>query len=278
MFGMEAMGLKTHTSGFTAIVLAADRAAGDAVAAAAGVACKCLTPVAGTPMIIRVLDALDGAARIGECVLCGPPPAVVESSSALSERLASPHVSWMANRATPSTSTLNALNKLPGTVPVLVTTADHALLSPEMIDYFCSSARDTGCDLVAAVADHETIAAAYPGMRRTVTRLKDGAFCGCNLFAFMTSRARQAADFWRRVEQQRKKPWRVVGALGPVVVLRYLIGLLTLDEALSRLSRRLQMRIGVVKMPFAEAAVDVDTVSDWRFVEKIAAGEHAASR
>jgi hypothetical protein len=184
----------------------------------------------------------------------------------------------MANRATPSTSTLNALNKLPGTVPVLVTTADHALLSPEMIDYFCSSARDTGCDLVAAVADHETIAAAYPGMRRTVTRLKDGAFCGCNLFAFMTSRARQAADFWRRVERQRKKPWRVVGALGPVVVVRYLIGLLTLDEALSRLSRRLEMRIGVVKMPFAEAAVDVDTVSDWRFVEKIAAAKHAASR
>jgi GTP:adenosylcobinamide-phosphate guanylyltransferase len=278
MFGMETMGSNAHMRRFTTIVLAADRAAGDAVAAAAGVACKCLTPVAGKPMIIRVLDALNDATQIGDCILCGPPLKVVESSSAITGCLASPHIRWMANRATPSTSTLNALNQLSGSAPVLVTTADHALLGPEMIDYFCTSARDSGCDLVAAVADHETIAAAYPGMRRTVTRLKDGAFCGCNLFAFMTPRARKAADFWRRVEHQRKKPWRVVGALGPVVIMRYLLGLLTLDEALSRMSRRLQLRIGVVKMPFAEAAVDVDKVSDWRFVEKIAAGQYVPSR
>jgi GTP:adenosylcobinamide-phosphate guanylyltransferase len=263
-------------SRFTAIVLAADRAAGDAVAAAAGVACKCLTPVAGTPMVVRVLDALDASEQVHESILCGPPRPVVEGNHDLNARLKAPNVRWVANQSTPSTSTLTVLNTLPDSGPVLVTTADHALLRPEMIDHFCGTARETGCDLVAAVATHETILAAYPGMRRTVTRLRDGAFCGCNLFAFMTPRSREAANFWRRVERQRKKPWRVAGALGPVVIWRYLLGLLTLDEALSRMSRRLDMRIGIVRMPFAEAAVDVDTVSDWKFVEDIASGKYKA--
>ena len=263
-------------SRFTTIVLAADRAAGDPVAVAAGVACKCLVPVAGTPMVFRVLDALGVSEHVDECVLCGPPRSIVEGNRRLSEWLETPKVRWMANQSTPSTSTLAVLNTLPETGPVLVTTADHALLKPEMIDHFCSSARETGCDVVAAVATHDIIMEAYPGMRRTVTRLKDGGYCGCNLFAFMTPRAREAANFWRRVESQRKKPWRVVGALGPVVILRYLLGLLTLDEALNRMSRRLNLRIGAVKMPFAEAAVDVDTVSDWKFVEDIAAGKYSS--
>ena len=265
------MSADSNMSRFTAIVLAADRAPGDAVAAAANVPSKCLTPVAGTPMVFRVLDALAAADQVGECVLCGPPRTVVDGNTALLNRLDGPGVRWVANASTPSASALAVLDAMPLDGPVLVTTADHALLTPEMVDHFCRSARKSGCDLLAALADHETILAAYPGMRRTVTRLKDGAYCSCNLFAFMTPRARAAADFWRRVESQRKKPLRVVGVLGVLVVLRYLLGLLTLDEASARISRRLGMDVGIVKMPFANAAVDVDTVSDWRFAQGLAA-------
>ncbi len=93
----------------------------------------------------------------------------------------------------------------------------------------------------------------------------------------MTPRAREAANFWRRVESQRKKPLRVVAVLGVMVVLRYLFGILTLDEALARLSRRLDMDIGAVKMPFAEAAVDVDTPADWKLVDDIATGKYAGA-
>jgi hypothetical protein len=50
-----------------------------------------------------------------------------------------------------------------------------------------------------------------------------------------------------------------------------LIGSLTLAEALDRISHRLGFRAGIVVMPFPEAAIDVDSVSDWHFVEQIAA-------
>ena len=87
----------------------------------------------------------------------------------------------------------------------------------------------------------------------------------------MTPRSRAMTGFWRQVESQRKQPWRVVGILGWWPVLKYLFRRLSLREALSRISDRLEMKIGVVMLPFPEAAVDVDTENDWRLVEQILA-------
>jgi GTP:adenosylcobinamide-phosphate guanylyltransferase len=164
------------------------------------------------------------------------------------------------------------LQSLPDKTQVLLTTADHALLNPHIVDHFCSEARMTGADVVAGVAHYELVTKAFPQTRRTATRLKDGAFCGCNLFAFLTPRARLAADFWRRVENQRKNPLRLIRVLGWIAVWRYITGQLSLAEALNRISGRLGFKAGVVVMPFPEAALDVDTVDDLRLIENIISG------
>ena len=49
----------TTDTPFNAIVMAADRNPNDPVAKAASVACKALAPVAGTAMVLRVLNALE---------------------------------------------------------------------------------------------------------------------------------------------------------------------------------------------------------------------------
>jgi putative alpha-1,2-mannosidase len=87
----------------------------------------------------------------------------------------------------------------------------------------------------------------------------------------MTPRSRTIAAFWRKVESQRKKPWRMFATLGWWPVLKYLLGRLSLQEALDRASSRLEMKIGVIILPFANAAVDVDTEKDWRLVQQILA-------
>ena len=127
-----------------------------------------------------------------------------------------------------------------------------------------------GCDLVVALARYELVASAYPGVRRTALRLRDGGYCGCNLFAFLTPPARAAAAFWRRVEHQRKQPLRLITTLGWIAVFRYLTGQLSLGEGLARLSRRMGLSVEVVMLPFPEAALDVDTASDWTLVQTIA--------
>lgn len=257
-------------SQFTAIVLAADRCDPDPVAQAAGVSCKAMAPVDGTPMVARVIGALRASEAIDTIILCGPPREIVKNDKRLHELIDSEKLKWQPNRESPSTSAVAALKTLAADSPVLLTTADHALLTPAMVDHFCVQARRLAtADVLVALASYKAIMQAFPGMRRTATRFQDGPFCSCNLFAILNSRGRQAADFWRQVERERKTPWKMINKLGWLVVLKYLLGRLTLAEGLNRASRMLGIRADAILMPFPEAAVDVDTPADWHFVEGI---------
>lgn len=267
--------MSTSGAPYTAIVLAADRGPGDDVARATGAPCKSLSPVGGIPMIMRVLDALDGAREVSGRILCGPPQSIIDGHQVLSRMISSGKVQWMQNQATPSTSTLNALNSLPDDEAVLVTTADHALLSKRIVDYFCAEARASGADIAVGLTRYNDVIAAYPGMRRTAIRLSDARYCSCNLFAFLTPRARKIAELWRQVESQRKKPWRIINLLGWMAVFRYATGRLSLTQARQLLSRRLGIDAAAVVLPFPEAAVDVDTIADWKFVEDIIQGNES---
>jgi len=256
---------------FSVVILAADRELADPVAQSAAVSCKALAPVGGREMVLRVLDSLTEAEETGPRFLAGPSITSLEENAELSGLVKSDQVGWFEPQNTPSLSAFTVLQSLPLDVPVLVTTADHALLTAEMVDYFCREARTSGCDVLAGVARYELIAEVVPGARRTVTKLKDGGYCGCNLFAFLTPESRKAADFWRKVEKERKKPLRIIKVMGWIAVLRYLLGQLTLEQALGGLSQRIGLRVGAVRMPFAEAAIDVDKVEDLLLVESMLA-------
>lgn len=256
---------------FNAIVMAADRNPDDPVAKAAGVACKALAPVGGTPMVLRVLQALDESLHVGPRLLCGPPGPLLEQAGVLKAGVDAGRYGWTTSRESPSVSAAAAMALIPDSQPVLLTTADHALLTSQIIDCFCEQARSADLDLMVALTPHERVATAYPSMTRTRLRFSDRDYCSCNLFAFMTPRSRMITDVWRRVEQQRKQPWRVIGILGWWPVFKYLLGCLSLQEALTRVSGRLQMKISVAILPFPDAAVDVDSEYDWRLVQRIVA-------
>jgi GTP:adenosylcobinamide-phosphate guanylyltransferase len=231
-----------------------------------------MTPINGTPMVFRALDALSASSEVEARILCGPPQSILDMEPELGARIKSDNIRWIQNQETPSTSASHVFQSLPEQTPILLTTADHAMLSPRIVDYFCEKARTSGCDVVVGLARHEMVTRAYPQTQRTATRLQDGSYCGCNLFAFLTPCARRAADVWRQVETQRKNPLRVIRILGIIAVLRYLVGRISLAEALDRMSQRLGFRAGAVILPFAEAAIDVDSVNDWKLVEAILSG------
>lgn len=260
-----------NSTKFTALILAADRSSGDPVAAATGAPCKSLSPVGGIPMVIRVINALEAADEVDSCILCGPSKEIIDQSPQLRQALTRDNIRWIPNRETPSTSTYAALQQVDQKKPVLVTTADHALLTAAIVDYFCSRARETGNDLAVGLASYDLLCKAFPNCRRTVTKLKDGSFCSCNLFAFLTPQSYAAADFWRQVEQQRKKPWRIVSVCGWITVLRFLLGRLTMKEGLERISQKMRLKAGAVMMIQPEAAVDVDTVGDLELANRIIA-------
>ena len=256
---------------FTALVLAGRRGGEDPLARHCRVAYKCLTPAAGVPMLVRVLDALSASPSVGRIYITLEDPAILDSVPAVHAWRHEHACTALAGAATPSLSVLKALDEIPPSLPMLVTTADHPLLTPEIIEHFCAAARATAADVVAGVTAAEVIRAAYPETQRTYLRFRDGPCSGANLFALLTPGSWPAVAFWRRVEQERKRPWRLARAFGLGPLLAYLCGRLTLDSAMARASAIIGAQVAAVRLPFAEAAIDVDKPADLALVETILA-------
>lgn len=258
---------------FSAVLLAADRHSNDPVAKAAGVACKAMAEIQGEPMLLRVLTALQASHEIGRITLSGPTQETVQHTPELHGKIADGKLGWVEPQGSPSASVDAFLNTLGDNDPVLIATADHAFLKAHMVADFVRQARLSEYDAVVALAYFDQVKSAFPKLRKTVLKFKDGAYCGCNLYAFPTVQGRCAAAFWRQVENQRKSPLRTIRVIGWLAVIRYMLGRLTLTDALQALSQRMGIRVGAILLPYPEAAVDVDSAEDWYQVQELANGD-----
>ena len=264
---------------FIAVVLAADRTANDPIARKTGSACKAIAPVGGTPMIIRVLDALEASGMVKTIVVCGPPAAIVPECPELEDRIRSGRAVWLPNLDSPSRSANSALAQVDQQAPVLLTTADHALLTPAIVQYFLTKSRAAGSDAAVGVVRYEDVAAAFPGSKRTVIKLRDGGLCGCNLYAFLNPRGRGLVSFWQRAEDLRKRPWQLIAqTFGPVAVILYLLGLLSINKGLATVTARTGIKVQPVFLPYPQAGVDVDKVEDLLLAESVLVQARSATR
>ncbi len=258
----------THSEPVTALILAGSRAGrADPMAVRVGVSHKALLPVDGTPMILRVIRALQACPAIGR---------IVVSSERLDILAGFPEADGvLVRRSKPSPSrSVAAIFKEFGPA-LLVTTADHALLTREIVECFLAKA-PFEADATAAVAQSNVIRAAHPTTQRTWMRLRDGDFSGCNLFLLRTEHAIRAVTFWQKLEEQRKSPFAMARMIGLSAVVRYALKILTMEKATRLLSRRAGALLAVTVLPIADAAIDVDKPADLSLVEKILAARRAA--
>lgn len=243
------------------ILVLAGRRDGDAAVAAMGdVSHKALLPVGGVPMLERVLDVLHRE------VPDAPVAVIIDDAPGVEELLSRYGATRLEPAKSPSLSVTGAQARFDA--PFLLVTADHALLTGEMVRHFLNHIPQ-GADGVVALARRETIEAQYK-TRRTYWRFADAAYSGCNLF-YLSRTSSPAVTFWRQLEADRKRPWRVVRRLGVGMLLAFLFRILSLPMALRRLSKVTGAQLGFVDMPFAEAAIDVDKPEDLFLAETILA-------
>jgi GTP:adenosylcobinamide-phosphate guanylyltransferase len=252
---------------WSVLILAAGRGPDDPMAKAYGVANKCMIPVAGVPMLKRVANAV-AASGIAKRT------AVSIEDAELALTLLGDRVLVVQSAESAPGSVLSAVREGDVTFPVLVTTGDHALLTPAMIRHFCDEAAKSGADFCAGLASAETILAAYPESVRTFFTFGPDRVSGCNLFALNNQRALVLLERWQYLEQVRKKPWRLVAAFGISPLIQFLLGRLTLENAFAIVSRQLGLAAKPILMPFAEAAIDVDKPADKDLAERILASRH----
>jgi GTP:adenosylcobinamide-phosphate guanylyltransferase len=251
--------------GVTAIVLAGSRPGIDTFAEAHGTDLKALIPVGGQPMVKRPVDALLSSRGVGTIYVLAQQPDRI--SAVLPPH---PRISVEQSGATIA-ATLEAFCFDPSVEwPILVTTADHALLTPAMVEDFL--AKSNGADLTIGLVTRESLLKRLPLAKRTWFRFRGGAYSGANLFLLGSPKVRSALELWRSNEQDRKKAWRMLFTLGLTGFLGAVLHLRTLQQTLDRVGRKLSLSIKAVELSDPLAAVDVDKPADHELATAILQG------
>jgi GTP:adenosylcobinamide-phosphate guanylyltransferase len=251
--------------GLTAVVLAGSRPGVDAFAQAHGTDLKALIAVAGEPMVRRPVEALLASEGVGPIRVLAQQPERI--AAVLPEN---PRIS-VGRSGDTIAATLEAFCFDPSIEwPMLVTTADHALLTPAMIADFLVKAE--GADIAIGVVGREALLKRLPQTKRTWLRFRGGAYSGANLFLLGSPKIRSTLKLWRSSEQNRKKAWRMLLVIGLVGFLGSVLRVRTIQQTVDSVGRRLGLAIRAVELSDPLAAVDVDKSADHELVTAILEG------
>jgi GTP:adenosylcobinamide-phosphate guanylyltransferase len=253
-------------SGVTAVVMAGSRPGGDPFAQAHETDLKPLIPVAGEPMVRRPVTALLASEGLIRVLVLSQQP---ERIGAVLP--ADPRLTVTRSGDTIAATVLSLIDDPATEWPLLVTTADHALLTTQMIEELV--AKGSGADLSIGIVERAPLLKRLPQSKRTWIPFRGAAYTGANLFLLGSRKVRPAIELWRSVEQDRKKGWRMLAAFGPAILLGAVLRLRTLEQTLAVLGRKLSLSIRAVELSDPLAAVDVDKEEDLQLVESILAGQ-----
>jgi CTP:molybdopterin cytidylyltransferase MocA len=230
---------------------------------------KALLDLAGVPMIARVLNTLAASPSIERIVVSIDDESVIDEVPTARDLTAAGRLVCRVCGPSPAGSVAAHLARADAGRIVLVTTADHPLLTSRVVETFLGGVAGNPFAATAALVSASTFRARYPDMRRTFIRLRGESFSGANLFAFRTPDGARAAEFWCRVEGYRKTPWKMAALFGPRTLAAFALRRLDLGAAMQRISDVVGCPVGAVELSDAECAIDVDSSDDARVVEQI---------
>ena len=256
---------------YGALVLAGRRGPDDPLADAAGAEHRALIEVGGVPSLQRVVDTLLSSGRISRVVVSIDVPELLDYVPGLEALTHSAKTRLIRSSGSLSRSVLEGLDEFSPGEAVLVTTADHALLTHEMLEQVLTGAEASGADFCLAMVPETILRASFPDSQRTYLPMRGERYSGANLFLFRTQGSRRAAEFWRRAEAFRKQPWRLVSFFGLGSLVLFMFRRLDLASAMQRVSRVIGAHVHAVELSIAEAAIDVDSIPDWKLANEIVA-------
>jgi len=143
---------------------------------------------------------------------------------------------------------------------VLVATGDIPHLTEEAVRFVLDKAPEAA--LVYPIVPKEAVEARFPRTKRTYARLREGTFTGGNLLLLDKSLFRKALPLARRVVALRKRPLALARLVGWDVLLKLLLGRLSLAEVEARAQRILGVEARALVTPYPEVGVDVDREED----------------
>ncbi len=261
----------TVTEPIATLVLAGSRPGTDPLLVGTGLSSKALLPIAGKPMLAHVLAALAAAPEVGPVMVVAQDTGPLAADATIAA--ASKGAEWRNSPGSIADAIADALGQIGG--PLFVTTADNVLLTPGMIGQFLTAA--AAADIAVGLVERENVLHSSHSTQRTWLRFRGGAWSGANLFRLGGPQVMPLVDFWRGLEQDRKKGRKLIGAFGPWLLLGAVLRLIDIHAFAARIAARFGLSGKAVAMDAAEACIDADKPSDLPVIEAILAARQSAA-
>jgi GTP:adenosylcobinamide-phosphate guanylyltransferase len=229
----------------------------DPLAAAHGVEHKCLVPLLDRPLVGYVLDAVDAAFPGCRIVVSIDDPAALDGVPEAGRLIASGRLTAARSARILLESVIEAVAG--AAFPLLVTTGDNVLMTPQALRHFHSFAIGEGVDAAVMFARKQDVLAAHPEGQPRFWEFRDGSFSGCNTYWLKDRRAFTVAEIFRGGGQFLKFPKRFIAAFGLVNLVAFRLRLFTLEGMQARIARRYGKSVKAQIVDDGSLAIDVDT-------------------
>jgi hypothetical protein len=145
----------------------------------------------------------------------------------------------------------------PAAQKTLLCSSDIPLITPEIVHGFLAECGDRQVDIFYAIVERKTMEARFPGSNRTFVPFKGGRYSGGDLF-LLNLAAQGNVELFRSLIGSRKNYLAQARMLGLGFILRFLLRLMTVEEAAERARQRMNLNARVVVTRFAELGMDLD--------------------
>lgn len=215
---------------------------------------KAMLEIAGQPMIQWVLDALCGAESIERVVLVG-----LENEPGLRcEKL----IARLENAGDMLPNIRRGVAELvknhQNVGHVALVSSDIPAVRAEHVDWVVKTAMETDHDIYYGVITRQVMEARYPTSKRSYVHLRDVDVCGADLNIARAALVNENKELWTRIIAARKSALKQAALLGYDTLLLLLLRLITLESAVTKVTRRLNLTGRVLIAPYAELGMDVD--------------------
>ena len=251
------------------LVLAASRrGAGDSVARLQGKSHKCLVDLAGMAMIERVLRALFDSGRCAIAYVSIESETVLREVPAVAEWLDRGKVVVVESKGNLADSVIAAIACIDTPLPMIITTGDNALHTPELVRDYVDMFMAAKGDVSVAFTHEDDVVAEFPQSGLAFHRLKDGGFSSCNLYGLRNRRAVDTVRVFEGGGQFGKRHWRILKAFGIVPFLLYKLKATTCQGLMDRIGHNLGVSVDSHMLPYSYAPIDVDNPFSFALTEK----------
>ncbi len=160
------------------------------------------------------------------------------------------------------------MDRLGGNELILVVTGDIPLISSAAIDDFIEQAQTKQGDIFYPIISQEACETAYPGVKRTYARLKEGVFTGGNIVLLKPQVITDIDSPLGKAIHHRKSTWQLSRLLGLPFLFLFLMGRLSIVQIEEKVFRTFGYNgIGII-INYPEVAFDVDKPLDLELISR----------